>query len=202
VAALRDRFPDTSWTLLERAREADEDGRLAREVFADRYHRPIVEFLRVVVRDAEAAEELAQEFFTRLSEQGGLFRHAAREQGTFRTYLMRALRNLAIDRYRRAAPRDAKDTHPDQWTGGGWDALELPGALPAAEAAFHGAWVRTVLSEALTRVRQTCLARGQQAHLDLFEGRYLAPSDRVPTWEELGAKYGLDQKTARTRAVF
>jgi RNA polymerase sigma factor (sigma-70 family) len=197
--ALRDRFPDTSWTLLDLACAQHSEGARAREDFAERYHRPIREFLLVIVGDADVAQDLTQEFFARLTRQGGLFRHAERELGAFRTYLMRALRNLAIDHHRRAGRRDAHDTHPDQWSDGGWDTLDLP-AFRSAEAAFHRAWVKTVLSEALVQVRRTCAARGQQVHLDLFEGRYLAPSDHVPSWDDLGAKHGLDQKTARTRA--
>jgi len=196
--ALRDRFPDTSWTLLERACEQQPDGLRAREDFAERYHRPILEFLMVIVGDADLAQDLTQEFFARLTRHGSLFRHAAREQGTFRTYLMSALRHLAIDHHRRAR-REANDAHPDQWSDGGWDTLNPP-AFPSAEAAFHSAWVKTVLAEALAQVRKTCEERDQQVHLHLFEGRYLAPLDRVPSWEELGAKYELDQKTARTRA--
>jgi hypothetical protein len=81
---------------------------------------------------------------------------------------------------------------------GGWDSLDLP-AFRSAESAFHNAWVRAKLAEALTRVRAICIEREQRAHLDMFEARYLCEADRVPSWEELGEKYGMDQKTARTR---
>jgi len=37
-------------------------------------------------------------------------------------------------------------------------------------------------------------------HLALFEARYLCDSDAIPSWEELGARYSMEQKTARTRA--
>ena len=45
-----------------------------------------------------------------------------------------------------------------------------------------------------------CLKRNQEVHLDLFEARYLGEADAAPSWEALGARYGLDQKTARDRA--
>jgi hypothetical protein len=35
----------------------------------------------------------------------------------------------------------------------------------------------------------------------LFEARYLSDVELAPSWEELGARYGMDQKTARDRAA-
>ena len=102
-----------------------------------------------------------------------------------------------IDHYRRKR-REGPQVHPDLAGDEGWDAV-VPARLPAAEAAFHCAWVRQILAEALTRVRAQCLKRKQQLHLDLFEARYLTDGDFPPSWEELGARYGIDQKTARAR---
>src|SRR5437762_2659559 len=53
------------------------------------------------------------------------------------------------------------------------------------------------LAEALTRVQALCRKRKQEAHLELFEARYLADADLTPSWGELDARYGMEQKTAR-----
>jgi hypothetical protein len=106
---------------------------------------------------------------------------------------------LVTDYYRQNRTEATLVTHPDQASAGGWDVMELPG-FPAAEAAFHHQWVKVTLAEALTRVRALCLKRNQQIHLDLFEARYLSETELAPSWEELGARYGMDQKTARERA--
>lgn len=196
---LRERFPETSWTLLAMACKQCDEGARAREDFAQRYYRPVQEFLSVLVQDAEQAQDLAQEFFARLIRQGGLFEHAHREKGAFRNYLMTALRHMVIDYHRRNGRVEAIQTHPDQWTDGGWDVLNTPEFQPA-EAAFHRAWVKATLAEALTQVRALCLKRKQEVHLHLFEARYLSEEDPAPSWEELGARFGLDQKTARDRA--
>ena len=193
-----ERFPETSWTLLAKAREQGDNGARARENFAQRYYRPVHEFLLILVQDADQAQDLAQEFFARLSGPGGVLEHARPERGAFRNYLQRALRNLVIDCQRRNR-RETFETHPDQASAGSWDVMELPG-FPAAEAAFHYAWVKVTLAEALVRVRALCLKRKQAVHLDLFEARYLGETDLAPSWEELGARYGMDQKTARDRA--
>jgi hypothetical protein len=56
------------------------------------------------------------------------------------------------------------------------------------------------LAEALNRVRALCLKRNQQVHLNLFEARYLSEAELAPSWEELGARYSMNQKSARERA--
>lgn len=193
-----ERFPETSWTLLAKAREQSDQGSRAREDFARIYYRPVQQFLLLLVQDGEQAQELAQEFFTRLSGPGGLLERARPEKGAFRNYLRESLRNLVRDCYRRDRAQ-ALQTHPDQASTGGWDVIELPG-YPAAEAAFHREWVKVTLAEALNRIRVLCLKRNQQVHLDLFEARYLSEADLVPSWEELGARYSMDQKAARERA--
>jgi RNA polymerase sigma factor (sigma-70 family) len=195
---LRERFPETSWTLLARASKDSDDGTRAREEFAQRYYRPVRDFLVVLVRDPEQAQELAQEFFIRLSGTGGLLVRVQPEKGGFRDYLQQALRHLATDYYRRRR-KEALQAHPDQSSAGAWDIMDLQG-FPAAEAAFHRAWVRVTLAEALTRVSALCLKRKQEVHLHLFEARYLSEADPAPSWEELGVRYGMDQKTARDRA--
>jgi DNA-directed RNA polymerase specialized sigma24 family protein len=158
----------------------------------------VQQFILLLVQDGEQAQELAQEFFTKLSAPGGLLERARAEKGAFRDYLRESVRNLVRDHYRRNRTQ-ALQTHPDQARAGAWDAMELPG-LAAAEAAFHRQWVQATLAEALTRVRALCLKRNQAVHLHLFEARYLGEADPVPSWEELGACYGMDQKTARDRA--
>ncbi len=193
-----ERFPETSWTLLAKARGQSDHAARAREDFAHRYYRPVQQFLLLLVQDGEQAQDLAQEFFTRLSGPGGLLERACPEKGAFRDYLRESLRNLVRD-YRRRNRSQALQTHPDQASAGGWEVMELPG-LPAAEAAFHHEWVKVTLAEALTRVRDLCHRRNQQVHLDLFEARYLGEADLAPSWEELGARHGMGQKTARERA--
>jgi len=194
-----EQFPETSWTLLVKAREQSHQGTRAREDFAQRYYRPVQQFLLLLVQDGEQARDLAQEFFTRLSAPGGLLERARpKNESRFRDYLRESLRNLVRDYYRHNRAQ-ASQMHPDQASGGGWDVVRLSG-YPAAEAAFHHEWVKVTLAEALNRVRALCVRRNLQLHLDLFEARYLSETDLAPSWEELGARYNMDQKAARKRA--
>ena len=60
---MREPFPATRWTLLARAREEGDRGALARKEFAELYRRPVREFLLVIVRDPDVADELTQDFW-------------------------------------------------------------------------------------------------------------------------------------------
>ena len=57
------------------------------------YHRAVCEYLRRCVRDADGADELAQEFWLKFLR--GAFDNAAPEKGSFRKYLRTALSHLA-----------------------------------------------------------------------------------------------------------
>lgn len=196
---MREPFPATRWTLLGRAREQNERGEVARKEFAEIYRRPIVDFLLASVRDPALADDLTQEFFRRLSATGSVFESAEALKGSFRAFLVTALRNLVTDDHRKHARHDARQTHPDQREDGGWDRMALAGFRPA-EAAFHSAWVEATLREALSEVREICVRKRQQIHLELFEARYIRSEDTNPSWEELGTPHGLEPKAARERA--
>jgi len=58
-------FPETSWTLLAKAGEQCEEGARARDEFAQRYYRPVRDFILVLVQDSDEAEDLTQVFFSR-----------------------------------------------------------------------------------------------------------------------------------------
>jgi DNA-directed RNA polymerase specialized sigma24 family protein len=194
-----ERFPETSWTLLANARQECGEGPQARAEFAQRYYRPVSEFLLVLVQDKEKAQELTQEFFARISGAGALLYNAQREKGlALRSYLKTVLRNLATDYYRRTR-KEVVQAHPDQHGDRGWEILELP-TYPAAEASFHLAWVRGTLAEALARVRDLCSKRGQEIHFDLFESWYIREDGPTLGWKKLGARHQMDEKTARERA--
>lgn len=191
-----EKFPETSWSLLARTSQQGDTGVRAKQEFAQRYYRPVEAFLAALVKDNDWAQDLAHEFFVRIMDGGGLLNHADKQR-SFREYLKQVLRNLVKDDYRRNR-RASNQAHPDR-TAGGWDTVGAA-ALPAAEAAFHEAWVRLTLAEALARVRALCLKRSQEVHLYLFEARYLGEADVTPSWAELGKNFGLDQKSARERA--
>ena len=110
----------TQWTLFLRAHAADaaaaaagaDLGRLV-----ERYAGAVFRYLLGAVRDAEAAEELAQEFALRFLR--GDFRRAHPERGRLRHYLKTVLVNLVNDhqRARQAGPGPLPVDTPDRAAG-------------------------------------------------------------------------------------
>jgi RNA polymerase sigma-70 factor (ECF subfamily) len=96
----------TQWTMVFGAHgEGGDASALAQRVLLERYGGAVFRYLTGAVRDADTAEELAQEFALRFLR--GDFRRAQPEKGRFRNYLKTALVHLVTDyhRARQAAPR-------------------------------------------------------------------------------------------------
>ncbi|MGH6631152.1 MAG: RNA polymerase sigma factor [Burkholderiales bacterium] len=121
-------FPSTSWTLLSEACGATLQASKAREEFARRYHRPVLNYFAALTRDRAEAEELAQSFFEKLAASDGLLSGADRSRGRFRHYLKRALSNFWKSELRfsnRQKRKAQQEVRPDGWSGAGWDRLEI-----------------------------------------------------------------------------
>jgi DNA-directed RNA polymerase specialized sigma24 family protein len=204
-AGLADRLPSdlppTSWSLLIAAKDDNEAGRAAREVFARRYYPPIEAYLLALSGDRDEARDVAQSFFLECVLSGAIIARADGARGRFRHYLKRAVRNFYVDALRsRSRARRGGGAAPHSLEAAS-DAPELRTAGSAApDAAFHTAWVRALLDQALGRVRDECSRRGQSRHYDVFAGRYLNPGGEEPAWADIGARHGLDEKAARGRA--
>jgi len=193
--ASRAALPPTSWTLLAEASGEQGDG--ARNELVARYYRPVRAYLGAIVRDSERTDELTQAFFEQVVLSGRLLRAADRQRGSFRALLKQSLRNFVTDDLRRRQVTSKRDVHPDGDTHG-WDAIG-DGVGQSAEGEYHQAWVRALLDLALARVRETCVARGQLAHFELFTARYMHESGEPPSWRDLGVPLGIDEKAARNR---
>src|SRR5262245_11244853 len=94
----------TLWSVVQRAHHGSAStAAAAREQLLRRYHEPVYRYLLGGIRDALAAEELAQEFALRFLR--GDFRGADPGRGRFRAYVKTALFRLVIDYRRRQQAR-------------------------------------------------------------------------------------------------
>jgi DNA-directed RNA polymerase specialized sigma24 family protein len=195
-------FPSTSWTLLSLVRAGGAPGQDALALLLTRYHAPVKAFIRSALRlSPDDVDDAAHDFFADKILSGRLLLRYDRSKGSFRPYLKEALRNYVRSRERgdhaRRRQPDAGLVHPDQKTEG-WSLIEAPPA-PTPEAAFHSAWVRSLLDDALREVREQCDQEGLGQHYAVFAGRYLS-DDPPPKWSDLAAPFGWDEKQARNRA--
>ena len=110
-----DAFHTTRWTLVRHATGHSAEGQQALSELCAAYYEPVVAFLRRSGRDADAAREMAHEFFAHLLEKPNLD-GAEPERGRFRSYLLGALKHHLSHR----RERDAR-----QKRGGGAEMIPL-----------------------------------------------------------------------------
>lgn len=176
-------FASTRWTVVLRAagvRSETSDEALA--TLYTTYWESLYRFLRKRGHAPDHAEELLQAFWLFLLEKAVL-RHANRDRGRFRSFLLTSLKNFVINEH---------DRLQAQKRGGGVPVLSLeiataegrfqidPPADETPETVFDRRWAETVLERALVRLRHglTPERAGQFDHLkvhlegDRIEGGY------------------------------
>jgi RNA polymerase sigma-70 factor (ECF subfamily) len=158
-------FRTTRWTQVSRAKADSPEGRRALAELCNAYYEPVTTFLRYELRDADAARELAHDFFAHLLA-GGAIARAEQERGRFRSYLLGAVKHFLSNQ--RAARQRLK-------RGGGVPNISLhetevhsvPDAgVLSPDAAFDRQWALTAVAHALEALRNECIAEGRA---DFFE---------------------------------
>ena len=90
--------------MVRQAKADSDDGRTALAVLCDAYYEPVVAFLRLELRDADAARELSHAFFAEMLA-GGTIGAVNREHGRCRSVLLGAVKHFLANQ-RMAARRE------------------------------------------------------------------------------------------------
>lgn len=137
---------DTPWSILRKAHDgSDHSIQWARQALVDRYGGAVRRYLRAVLRNEEAADEVFQEFELRLVR--GDFRTADPERGRFRSFVKTALHNLVVD-FRRRAGRDGRRSM-DEASAAAIEQLE------PQEDLFVQSWSQELLDRSWAGLRET-----------------------------------------------
>lgn len=88
----------TNWTNISSAHTPGPKSQAAMEDLIGRYHDAVTRFIHLKVRDQHLADEVLQEFWTKLLT--GKLAGADRTKGRFRDYLRTVLHRLIIDHFR------------------------------------------------------------------------------------------------------
>ena len=157
------RFLTTRWTQVRRAKADSPEGRRALGELCDAYYEPVAEFLRHELHDADAARDLAHDFFAR-TLGGGAIIHAEEERGRFRSYLLGALKHF-LSHHREKARRLKRGGGAESFSLNDTDASEArsvpAGGVLSPDAAFDRQWALTVLARSLDALRGECNTAGQ-----------------------------------------
>jgi RNA polymerase sigma factor (sigma-70 family) len=182
-------FPDTQWSQIVALRDDDHPQR--REMLAclaEKYWSPVYHYVRSLRRvSPEDAQDHTQQFFAHLLEPGRI----GTVGRSFRGFLKTALRNFLTDADRAARARPLN--LPYNEAEASWQ--QSPDLSP--EESFDRAWRRTVLTEAVGRLRDELGADGRTVQLAIFDTYCLADSDL--TYREVAAEHGVSEDDVGNR---
>lgn len=141
------------------------------EILCRTYWYPLYAHVRRRGYAAPEAQDLTQEFFVRLLSSPYLA-HADRARGKFRSYLLVALNHFLIDEWRKAQTAKRGGGRPlislDASTAESRYALE-PASDLTPERIYERAWALTLLDQAMSRLKEECLAGSKGLQFDQFE---------------------------------
>jgi RNA polymerase sigma-70 factor (ECF subfamily) len=158
-------FRTTRWTQVSRAKADSPEGRRALADLCNAYYEPVAAFLRYDLRDADAARELAHDFFAHMLT-GGTIARAEQERGRFRSYLLGAVKHF-LSHHREALRRLKRGSGVENISINDTEARLVPDAdVLSPDAAFDRQWALTVVAHALEALRHECVAEGRA---DFFE---------------------------------
>jgi RNA polymerase sigma-70 factor (ECF subfamily) len=193
------RFATTHWSLILAAQDPAAPG--AHEAMAElcrSYWYPLYAFIRRQGHDADEAQDLTQELFSRLLERDFLA-SINRDKGRFRSFLLAACKHFLANEHDRARARKR---------GGGRPILSLDLADAerrythelshelTAEKLFERRWALTLLDRVLSRLGEEYTARGKGLlfeHLRVF----LVGDGRTPAQMDVAAEMGLSPGAMR-----
>ena len=186
-------FATTLWTVVLAAGDPNHPGAAAAlDRLCRTYWYPLYAYVRRKGRSAPEAEDLTQEFFSRLLGRG-FPAGVQREGGKFRSYLLRALDHFLINEWRR--DNSAK-------RGGGTTTFSLDGVdadaryrlepadVATSEALYDRRWATTVLDVVRGRLREEYVRQGKEALFAALEPCLTGGDDLLP-YAELMARLDL-----------
>lgn len=161
-------FHTTRWTRVCLAKADSDDGRRALADLCAGYYEPVVAFLRVRLRDAEAARELSHAFFAEVLA-GGTIDTADPRRGRFRSYLLGGVKHF-LSHHRESAQRLKRGGGREQvpMDDAGVQAVPDAGQI-SPDAEYDRQWAVTVLARGLEALRGECQSEGREDFFDLVK---------------------------------
>jgi RNA polymerase sigma-70 factor (ECF subfamily) len=150
------RFYTTHWSLVLTAQDKSSPARAeALELLCRTYWYPLYVYVRRHGHNSHDAQDLTQEFFSRLLEKGYLYRAAA-EKGRFRTFLLVALQRFLSNQWDKAQAlkRGGGRTHFPLHAADAESRYQTePADSLTPERIYERRWAVTVLEQTLVQLR-------------------------------------------------
>src|SRR5262249_21312689 len=163
------RFASTRWSVVVAAgQRGSPESEAALATLCRLYWYPLYAYARRRRPSAEDAQDLTQEFFSRLLEKDYL-RQADRQRGRVRAFLVTAFRHFLAKEHERAHARKrggGRKLLPLDFDSGEQRYHREPSHEATPEALFERGWALTLLEQGLARLREELARAGKER---LFE---------------------------------
>jgi len=162
------RFPTTRWTLVVAAGDPHrKDARSALVSLCENYWYPLYAYLRRRGHPADQAQDLTQEFFTRVL-QGRYLDRADPEKGRFRSFLLTSLKFFVADEKdrQRAQKRGGGALVPLELSSGEDRYQREPAHDETPERIFERRWALAMLDRVVERLRNEFVHHGRPEHFE------------------------------------
>jgi len=176
---MNSRFQTTEWTKILNSTLGES---IISELYT-RYWRPVYKYLRRRGFSNEEAKDMIQGFFSEKVLGQQLLQKADRAKGKFRTFLLTAIKNYAIDLHRQDRPTRRLD-----------EEFDPPDKASSPESDFDTAWAEELLQKVLTELETECRSHNKDVHWEIFRSWLLEPklSDEKQDMRAICIKFGVD----------
>ncbi len=196
------RFPETRWSAVVAARSDDPaERRRALDTLLGAYWKPVYKYIRIRWnKTTDEAQDLTQEFFTRLIEKDYLDRYDP-GRARLRTYLRVCVDGVVANEARAGnrLKRGGEAIHLSLDFSAAEIELARVAPVPlqiasqeSVEDWFEKEWIRSLFALAVEALREECERRGEQIHFRLFEIYDLEDaSGPRPGYDDLAREFGI-----------
>jgi RNA polymerase sigma-70 factor (ECF subfamily) len=200
LATLGRPFPSTRWSLIHDCRDSSKpDFRTQLGELVERYWPPAYWFIRRHWgKSREEAKDLCQEFFLQFYEKDYM-QSVDADRGRFRSFVCGALRRFLCREHRDASRLKRKPAEgfvlSMEVMGSEDDSFDVEDQRPGLEdleEAFRARWKKSVVHNALARMRRSATEREKSVQVEVF-ARYRIEHDagQKPTRIELAEVFGI-----------
>ncbi len=149
-----------------------------------KYSKPVYSYLRRKGFNNDQAKDLIQGFFSDKVLGQQLLRKADRTKGKFRTFLLTAIKNYAIDIHRASKPLQQLD-----------EEIERPSNTNDPEIEFDIAWAKELLHSVLKELEEECKSNNKTTHWNIFRLWLLEPNINTekPDMKAISTRFDIDE---------
>jgi RNA polymerase sigma-70 factor (ECF subfamily) len=179
TTAGHDQFPTTRWTLVVAAGDPHrKEARSALTSLCENYWYPLYAYLRRRGYPADQAQDLTQEFFTRLLE-GRYLDRADPNKGRFRYFLLSSLKYFVADEKdrERALKRGGGQLVSLEFSLGEERYQREPAHDETPEKIFERRWALMVIDRVVEKLRSEFIQHGRPEHFERLKVFLLGRSD-------------------------